>query len=191
MDFKNGAALTLDRNLIPEELRPLILIVEKWGFESDSDIDGFIIEMIKRHPEEVAEFNTLIDKYEHIILNWGSGLPEGNKNVSDMTPADWDHPYWSFLRVLKARELTGYDLNNQKIVKVKKELAYEIKMEKYKEASMLANEAFRSKNYLDYIRILAPFSDLISASQKKKIEISKKKRSRGPRSRGQSGMPLS
>ena len=106
MDVTRGAGLKLDRSLIPESLHPLIVTIEKWGFESQADQDEFVSQMRVERPDEVSEFNRVIDDSRDAIVKWGNSIAELDQHKSRVDESLWNHPYWSFLAALKIREIT-------------------------------------------------------------------------------------
>ena len=175
MDLNRGAGLKLDAGQIPETLRALIHWVEKWAFESLSEQDEFVAEMRRRRPDEVQEFNRLVDEHRASIASWGATLSHLDKHISELTDDDWRHPYWSFLNAVKVREITGFDGYEPEVLAAKSRVAQEIRTEQYNKATADADEAFRQRDYAAYLSILSPFEDLHSPAQKKKIALAVRK----------------
>ncbi len=176
MDLDRGAGLRLDRDQIPDELLPVVPYVEKWAFESLDDQDVFVAEMQEHRPEEVAEFSKIMDEYQEIIVGWGAGAAPA-KHKSQMTDADWQHPYYAFLDAFKVREITGHwaDDDDPKVVAMREEVAREHRLEQLAQAKTEADDAFRRGEYASYVSILEPFDDLLSDVQRKKMAIALKK----------------
>jgi hypothetical protein len=149
----------------------LIPYVEKWSFDSLEDQDAFVTEMQVRSPQEVQEFNSLVDPATPLIINWGASLLELEKSLSELTEEDWKHPYWSFVNMLKLREITGYDDKDPDVAAANQRFAQELRMERYHEATVKADDAFRLRDYDAYVSILSPFGDILSPAQKRKFEL--------------------
>lgn len=180
MDLDRGAGLTLDATRIPAELHPLIPYVERWGFKSLDDQDEFVKLMLEQRREEVREFNSAIGGLQSRIREWVIGLPEGNKHVSEMTPEDWEHPVWSFLSALKIREITGYeDDNDLDVLAARTRFQQEVRRQAHAKATAAADEAFRKGDYAAYVSTLAPFEDLLTPVQQKKMALATRKASAG------------
>jgi hypothetical protein len=171
VDLHKGAGLKLDITKIPQNLHYLIPYVERWGFESLDDQDAFVAEMQMRSPQEIQEFNSVVDKALPLITNWGARLLELEKPLNELTEEDWKHPYWSFLNMLKLREITGYDDNDPDIAAANRRFAQEVRTQQYEKATVNADDAFRQRDYAAYVSILSPFNDLLSPSQKQKLEL--------------------
>jgi hypothetical protein len=107
MDLQSGAGLHLDRSLIPSDLHEIVPLVERWGFDSMDDQDQFALEMKAHFPSEVEHFNRTLDPHRAAILEWGRSLPFHNQPLITFTEADQQHPFWSFMSALSAREVTN------------------------------------------------------------------------------------
>ena len=174
MDLERGAGLKLDRELIPPDLQHMIPIVEKWSFASLDDQDAFVAQMQRHRPEEIVALNRIVDDADELIRAWEKTLPFNDKLLSEMTPEDWQHPYWAFLNVLKLREITGFDdADDPGVIAADQRFANEIRDERYREATMKADEAFRQGNYALYLSILEPFDDLLTSTQRKKKSLAR------------------
>ena len=172
MDLDKGAGLKLDITKIPWNLHYLVPYIEKWGFESLDDQDAFVIEMQSKRPQQIQEFNGVMDEAAPLIAEWGATLSQLEKHLSELTEVDLKHPYWSFLHVLKLRETTGYnDDDNPDVIAANERFAQEVRMQQYDNAVVKADEAFRLRDYATYVLILQPFKDLLSPVQKKKYEL--------------------
>jgi hypothetical protein len=176
MDIQKGAGLKLDPTKVPPELQHLIPYVERWGFESLDDQDAFVAEMQVQHPQEIEEFNTIVDKAKPLINAWGVSLAELNKPMNELSEEDWKHPYWSFLNMLKLREITGFDdQDDPGVIAANQRFAQEVRMQRYHEATVKADEAFRLQDYREYVSILSPYLDLFTISQTKKFELARRR----------------
>jgi hypothetical protein len=171
MDLAQGAGLKLDVSKIPQELHYLIPYVEKWGFGSLEDQDAFVMEMRRQRPKEVQEFNSVVDEADPLIRLWGATLSQFDKHISQLTEDDWQHPYWSFLSMLKLREITGCDDKSPDEIAADERFARELRLERYAQAITNADEAFRLGDYSAYVCILQPFEDLLTPVQKKKRDL--------------------
>jgi hypothetical protein len=174
MDLDKGAGLTLERETIPQELQFLVPCVEKWSFAQLEDQDAFVAEMREHRAEELLQFNRAVDAADELIRAWAKTLPFANKHLSEMTPEDWQHPYWAFLHVLKLREITGYD-DDPEVTAVRERFAREVRIERYREATLKADEAFRRHDYAVVVSILEPFDDLLTPTQQKKKALALRK----------------
>ena len=171
MDLDKGAGLKLDTRKVLQALHHLVPYVERWAFDSLEDQDAFVAEMLAQRPQEVQHFNSVVDAAAPIISRWGSTLTELDKPVSELTEADQAHPYWSFLNVLKLREITGYSENDPVVAAAKQRFAQELRIEQYREATAKAAESFRFEDYTTYVAMLRPFEDLLTPVQRKKLEL--------------------
>lgn len=106
IDPDRGADVQIDASHVPEHLRRLIALAARWAFQSQDDQDAFVERMLRERPADVAAFNAASDAHRAAIVKWPpeAGL---DKRMSAMSEADWSHPYWHFLTLLKIRELTG------------------------------------------------------------------------------------
>ncbi len=106
LDLDRGADLQIDAPLVPEPLQHLIPLAARWAFDAQNDQDDFVKRMLSERTTEVAAFNAAIDTHRTDIVQWATeaGL---DKHKTQLSEADWAHPYWHFLTLLKIRELTG------------------------------------------------------------------------------------
>jgi len=173
MDLKQGAGLELDKSLIPESLHGLIPLVEKWGFGSLEDQDQFVLKMQAENPGEVSEFNRLVDGSREAIVMWRRTLTEFDQHKSAIDEKSWEHPYWSFLAVLKIREITEPG-DSPEALAARSRMSAEARSYRFVGISEQAAGLFRKKEYQEFIDILEPFEDLLSDIQKKKPEYAKR-----------------
>jgi hypothetical protein len=179
MDLEKGAGLTLDRRMIPPELHFFVPYVEKWSFDSLDDQDAFVAQMQRHRPDEIGRLNRAADDANPLIRDWGKTLPF-NKHVSDFTTEDWKHPYWAFLNVMKLREITGYDDDDDpEVVAARAKLAQEMRVKRYREVTVEADNAFRKADYASYVSILERFDDLLTPTQRKKLSLAMRKTGEG------------
>ncbi|QDT30697.1 hypothetical protein Enr10x_60650 [Gimesia panareensis] len=169
MDLEQGARLKLDRTLIPESLHKIIPLAEKWGFECQDDQDEFIVQMKTAKPDEVAEFNQQIGEARDSIIEWGAMLPELDQHKSQMDEKVWDHPYWVFLSLLSIYDET-YEVADRQV-----EWTALVRSNGFREASEQADHFFRNKAYQQFVETLAPYADLLSEMQKKKLSFARQK----------------
>ncbi len=176
MDIDIGANLKLNTDLIPNDLLPLVPFVEQWSFDSLADQDQFALAMIKERPDDVEQFNDIVDKYNDRVHEWSSTLSFLNKHLDEMTEEDWKHPYWAFLNILKIREVTEpYDETDPEIQELRTKLAIEVRLEKFHEAVIIADAAFRNQNFRKYVDTLKQFQDLFTPVQYRKFSVAVKK----------------
>lgn len=175
-DLDRGAGISIDASVVPEHLRPLIPLVARWAFERQEDQDTFTSRMVRERPVEVAAFNAAIDAHRADIVQWATaaGL---DKPKSELTDADWQHPYWHFLTLLKIRELTGPapEAWPGQAAAVRERIDAEIRRDQFARAWPAADGAFRSGAYVEVVSLLSPFEDMLSTSQKSKLAIARKR----------------
>ncbi len=173
MDLDQGANLKVDHSKVPSYLQFMIPLVERWGFRSLDDQDVFVRKMQKQRPGEIEEFNRIVDQNRTAIREWRmSELSFLDKHVSEFTDEDRGHPYFNFLDLLKIREITGTSSQpDPEELAMKQSLRNEIHRENYQVATLKADDAFRNKDYRAYLNILAPFEDLLTSTQRKKIAL--------------------
>lgn len=179
MDLDIGANLDFDEELVPDDLKHLIPLAKRWGFNRPSEQDDFIKAMKRERPEELTEFSVLYDQNREAIREWETSLD--TKHLSEMTEEDWRHPRWAFVSLYKVRELTGPATDPEEIKKIgsmKARHAKEIRTERYKAATEKADDAFRHSDFASYVEILSPFEDLLSPVQLKKLSIAVKQNSK-------------
>ena len=158
-------------------MQHLIPYVERWGFESLDDQDAFVAEMKEQRPQEIEEFSTIVDKAKPLIDHWGASLVELNKAMNELTEEDWKHPYWSFLNMLKLMENTGFDdQDDPEVMVANQRFAQEVRIQRYHEATLKADDTFRLQDYARYVSILSPFMDLLTNSQMKKFELAMRRK---------------
>ncbi|PQO46694.1 hypothetical protein [Blastopirellula marina] len=172
MNLEEGAGLSLDVTQIPESLHGLIPLVERWGFRSQTAQDDFVIAMKLQHPEQVAAFNARVDDARDAIISWGNGLKELDKPINEIAEEFWSHPYWSFLALLKIRELTEPE-DSPIYEAARKETALEIRRIRFSTAVEAASSAFRDKEYRQFVDLLEPFEDMLTDVQSKKLEFAR------------------
>ncbi len=107
MDLDKGAALQLPDELIPDNLKSIKPMLKNWGFFRQSDRDLFTAQMMRKRPEEVQEFNRVMDEYAEAIRQWNLALPELDIAFDRLSESLQLHPFWAYLHAKKCRELTG------------------------------------------------------------------------------------
>jgi len=138
---------------------------------SSYDQDTFVREMQTHRPQKIQEFNSVVDEADPLIREWGATLSRLDERISQLTEDDWKHPYWSFLSILKLREITGYNDKTPDVIAADERFARELRLERYREATTKADEAFRLGNYAAVVSSLQPFEDLLSPVQKRKLDL--------------------
>ncbi len=166
MSDARGAQLQLDRSQIPHDLLELVPIVEKWGFASQEDQDAYVSQM-RAHSHELKEFNSQVDRFRDRIIEWGRSI---DRDISRCE----SHPYWSFLDVLKVRELTEEE-DSPKMVAARHRVSKEVRIYKFEEAASKAEVLFREKRYVEFVAILSAFEDLLTETQRAKFALAKKR----------------
>lgn len=175
IDLDVGAGLSLSSTDVPAHLVHLIALVNKWSFAHLYDQDIFVSLMKKHRPEEVAQLNAAFDhETRSHIRQWSASLPF-DKHVSEFTPDDWAHPYWSFLHVIKLLECTGGPRDAAGAEAARQRHQQQIRRMRYAEATNQADVAFRETRYSDFINLLAEFDDLLTEIQRKKMRLAKRK----------------
>jgi len=97
--------------------------------------------------------------------------------MNELTEEDWKHPYWSFLNMLKLRENTGFDdQDDPEVMVANQRFAQEVRIQRYHEATLKADDTFRLQDYARYVSILSPFMDLLTNSQMKKFELAMRRK---------------
>ncbi len=167
-DLDQGAGLDLNSDLIPSELRYLIPVVERWGFQRPHEQDAFVDRMTQARPHEVNEFNSIIDDAKDAIAEWSRSLTQLTKQMSDMSDEDWNHPYWSFLATLKVRELTvtpvALDPNRRSL-----------KEANWKTLRSQVAELFRVADYNAFVDVVSPYEEVLSSVELKKLKLARKR----------------
>jgi hypothetical protein len=175
IDLDVGAGLAFDGTNVPDDLAHLVPFVNKWSFDNLHDQDVFVTRMKRYRGAEIDELNAAFNhEIRGRIREWSASLPF-DKHVGEFTADDWNHPYWSFLNVLKLLETTGGYGDSPAIEEAIKRHQEETRRERYAEATTRADNAFRIGNYLDYVEILTEYDDLLTETQRKKMGIARKK----------------
>lgn len=173
MDLDIGANRSFDEHLVPDHLKSLIPIVKRWSFSSLDQQDAFVCTMKTERPGELNEFNISYDHNQEAIREWLESISK--KNVSEMTENDWRHPIWAFIDLYKIREITGVGIVSSAEADARNKVKEELRQERFSEASLKAADAFRAKNFGEFIELLSIYEDLLSEAQIKKLNIAKKK----------------
>jgi hypothetical protein len=108
MDLEKGASNVFDSSLVPENLATLIPLVQKWGIEGQEEQDDYVAQMQRNRPEEIIQFNRMIDLHRKDIIDWGRNLTQLKK--PQLSDSEQQHPYWKFLAAINVRDLTDNDL---------------------------------------------------------------------------------
>ncbi|MCA9116560.1 MAG: hypothetical protein KDA79_15860 [Planctomycetaceae bacterium] len=175
MNLEVGAGLSLDRSRIPETLHQLVPLIERWGFEIQEQQDQFVREMQAGLPSEVAEFNRRIDEATHAIISWSRTVPEVQLHKFEMDEESWNHPYWSFLAALKIRELTEPE-DSPAAQAARQSMTAEARSIRFSRAAEQATILFRYKDYQQFIELLTPFDDLLTDTQRRKLDFARRRR---------------
>ena len=175
LDLDLGANLAINSDLVPEDLRPLIPLVNKWSFSSLTDQDYFVAQMKRHRKSELKTFNRAFTRaVDKRVREWLLEL-SFPKHVSEMTEEDWAHLYFAFQSVLKLRETTGEHEHDPAVDAMLSCHTEEMRLERYANTTVSADEAFRLAHYKEYVDLLAEFDDLLIESQRKKLAIAKRK----------------
>lgn len=169
MDLNIGANRSVDESLVPENLKHLLPIIQRWAFEKPWDQDLFVKKMKLHHPEQVKAFSVVYDQNRDNIVQWTQSI--SITPLSEMPEDGWQHPVHAFVCLYKIRELTGSGIVSEEEVAAKKQWKEDKRRQEYAKATAAADKAFRSKDYTKYVEILSPFKDLLTHTQQKKIEI--------------------
>jgi len=173
MDLDTGAGVALDVMAIPDELRHLVPLIQKWGFEAQQLQDEFVCQMRDRRPDEVVAFNQQIDAWRDKIVAWGRSIPELAVVTHNIDEHAWNHPYWSFLAALKMREITDTE-NSEVHVAVRQRATEENRMRRCKALEDEASELFRNQRYEEVVRLLEPYESMLSPIAAKKLAFSRR-----------------
>jgi|694.fasta_scaffold06804_16 hypothetical protein len=175
IDLNVGAGLSLDEVKVPDHLAHLIPLVNKWSFVNLHDQDIFVALMKKNRPDEVQALNKAFHcEVRNEIREWAASLPF-DKHVKEFSEEDWAHPYWSFLNVIKLLECTGGHGDSPGREAARNSLRQEMRRNDYAKAILQADDAFRTGKFADYTKTLAPFEDLLTETQRKKMLLAKKR----------------
>ncbi len=176
LDLDRGADLQIEAPLVPESLQHLIPLAARWAFEAQNDQDDFVKRMLSERTTEVAAFNAAIDTHRTDIVQWATEAGF-DKHKTQLSEADWAHPYWHFLTLLKIRELTGPapEAWPGQAAALRERIAVEARDAQFARAWPAADEAFRSADYAVVVHLLTPFEDLLTTSQKSKLAIARKR----------------
>lgn len=130
--------------------------------------------MKKNRPDEVQALNRAFHhEVRNQIREWAATLPF-DKQVNEFSEEDWAHPYWSFLNVIKLLECTGGHDDSPGREASRNSLRQEMRRNDYAKATLQADDAFRMGRFVDYVKALAPFEDLLTESQRKKMLLAQK-----------------
>lgn len=176
IDLDRGADVHIDASHVPEHLKHMIALAARWAFQSQDDQDDFVERMLRERPAEVAAFNAAIDAHRADIVRWPTEV-DLDKHKSEMSDADWSHPYWHFLTLLKIRELMGPapEAWPGQAAAVRERITAEARDAQFARAWPAADEAFRCGAYTDAVNLLTPFEELLTPSQKSKLAIARKR----------------
>jgi hypothetical protein len=176
MNLDKGAGRTVDETRVPENLKPLIPLVKKWGFKSLDDQDAFVKKMKRSRPAEVEAFARAVDAAHDEIRAWGLSLPHIGKHLSEYTDEDRTHPFAAFISMEKCREAVGWG-GAPPPPELLATMERERQSKQYQQATQAADDSFRQKNYSEYVHLLSPFEDMLTPTQKTKLSIAKAKAS--------------
>lgn len=154
MDLDKGASLQLADELIPDHLKSIKPIAEKWGFFRQADRDLFAAQMMRKRPEEVQEFNRVMDEYAEAIRQWNLTLPELDIAFDQLSKQLQSHPFWAYLHAKKCRELTGAR-TIRKSADLREERSPTMVTGAEADKLMLeANDLFRRKEYTQFVQLI-------------------------------------
>ncbi len=106
IDLDLDADLSIDANNVPDGLSHLVPFVNKWSFDCLGDQDVFISHMKQFRGDEIKAINEAFNYEVRLqIRDWGISLPFG-KHADAFSRDEMNHPFWSFLNVLKLLEAT-------------------------------------------------------------------------------------
>jgi hypothetical protein len=175
IDLDVGAGLSLTGANVPNHLAHLIPLVNKWSFVNLYDQDIFVARMKQNRHDEVQALNKAFNyEVRNQIREWAATL-QFDKHVKDFTEEDWARPYWSFLNVIKLLECTGGHGDSPGREAARNSLRQEMRKNDYAKATLQADDAFRVGKFADYVKSLAAFEDLLTETQRKKMQLAQKK----------------
>ncbi|QDV42583.1 hypothetical protein Enr13x_24310 [Stieleria neptunia] len=169
---------TIPPEHVPKELHEFIGVAERWSIADPEDQERFVRSIINNRVEEATEFADTFDRFAGAIREWGNRLlKEHDERFADFARESSDHPYFRFQRLFELRQLIR-ELGPEKpqlSPEALKKLRQECIQDDYAKASELADKAFRDKDYTTVVDQLDRFAELLSAAQKRKLEIAVKK----------------
>jgi hypothetical protein len=148
---------------VPEPLRELIPYVERWAIPCDITRHDYFDKQAK---EDIVHFYETVLPFRDAINDWIENQPEDVR--------DWSDAAIHYLYFLKAHDEAYQPTEEELEVRAKK-------YEEWKHRSTLkaaiseSEEAFRSKDYVRVVRLLAPFDGDLDKIPATKLAIARKK----------------
>lgn len=175
MDLAKGASLQLSVDLIPEHLRAIRPLVEKWGFFRQSDRDRFVAHMLRSCPDEVQEFNRLMDEHAEAIRQWNLSLSELDIPFDQLNESLQSHPFWAYLHAKKCRESTGP--RTRPNGETQSSVCSKTTLNEAEVAKLLsrANDLFRQKDYAGLVKLLEKANFRLPTSLEAKLKYAKER----------------
>ena len=158
---------------IPSTLVPFISLVNQWAITDQSDQDDYVEAQLEIDPAGAKEFARKMESIRSDINEWKSSLiPSKYIDVASLAD-DALHPYWAFIDALKVSELIPLDDAAEQAAAER--TADEIRRLRFADVIGEAEEHFRRKNFEKVVGLLADFEDLLSTSQRSKLNIARKR----------------
>jgi hypothetical protein len=163
MNAANRPTIVVNKDDVPEALRPLIPYAERWAIPCDVTRGDYFDQQPE---EEIAAFWHELLPHVEAINEWLNSLPQ---DVSV-----WSEAAVHFVYLLKAHSEAYQPTEEEKRALQKKgeALAHE---QSRKRAIEKAMDAFQRKDYAAIVELLAPFESELEKVTKAKLDFARKK----------------
>ena len=148
---------------VPEPLRELIPLVERWAIPCDVTRGDYFD---KQPVEDVAEFYHFVLPFTGQIHAW---LDEQSKDVSE-----WSDAAVHFMYFLKAHDAAYQPTDEEVQARNEHHIQWQ-HQRALKSAVAEAEECFRSKDYARVVELLSPFEEELEKIHATKLALARKK----------------
>lgn len=173
MNYLSGAGRQLDGSRIPEKLRGVQHLVEKWGISDQADQDRFVSYMMANHRPEAFEFVEVISRLQDSIVEWGKDLSGPYRERIGELADDVTHPYWAYLDALNVSDLI--DAPREQDAEANERVRLEKLQLRLANVLPQAEQLFRNRDYTGFAELMQPYQELLTPAQLAKLSLALRK----------------
>ena len=167
MNAENRPSVHLVATEVPEDLRDLIPIVERWAISCDVTRGDYFA---RQSDSDIAKFYESVLPMVDRINSWLDGMP---KDV-----VEWPDAAVHFMDMLKSHS-DAYQPTDEETEAGKKHWQETVTNYHKTEAVIAADTAFSARDYAEVVRLLTPFAKLLDGMHTKKLEMSRRRTADG------------
>jgi hypothetical protein len=160
---ENRLEIRVDRNDVPEKLKPLIKDVERWAIPCDVTRADYFR---RQSEEEVDAFWNRVNPYVPLVNSWLDTLGDDVQR--------WPTAATQFLDLLMAHQDAWRPTEEERVVLVARRATQSRRID-FKRALNRATDLFSQKEYEEVVKALEPYEDELDQIAAAKLAFSRRK----------------